>query len=411
MRKAAIYSLLIMVIFASCDKEEADVVSDIISELQFLSTSESKTITFSTNKTWETSILNNDSWLSVSPLRGSAGNVDIIVTVSENTGYDDRETTLTVETGNTVKNVEITQRQKDEIIISDNKFNFNYEGGTFEVKLSTNVELNISIPEDVNWVHYQSNDTRALTDMVLKFKVDENTSNIDREALITIGDNEGKFNEIITVIQDENNFKDSRDGRVYTIVTIGEQTWMAENLAYLPAVSASGTGSNTDPHYYVLGYNGISVEAAKATVNYTTYGVLYNWVAAMGEASSSSSDTRVKGICPDGWHLPNDAEWTQLTDCLGGESVAGGKLRETGTTHWGSPNNSATNESGFTALPGGYRYNYGTFHSIGSRGHWWSATEYNSTLAWYRLIYYNKSDLDKNYLSKGVGFSVRCVRD
>lgn len=410
MRKATIYLLLIMAIFASCDKEESDVVSDIISELKFLSTSESKSITFSTNRAWEASILNNDSWFSVSPLRGSAGSANITVTVSENREYDDREATLTIKTGNTTKNVKIIQKQKDEIIISGNEFSFTHEGGTFEVELSTNVEFNVSIPEDVDWLHYQSIVTRALTDMVLTFKVDKNSSYMDRETFITISDNEGKFNKTIAVIQNESVFEDTRDGSIYTTVAIGNQVWMVENLAYLPTVSASSTGSNTDPHYYVLGYDGIDVKTAKATTNYKTYGVLYNWTAAMAGASSNNSNRGVKGVCPDGWHLPSNAEWTQLVDYLGGENVAGGKLRKTDTSLWENPNN-ATNESGFTALPGGYRYNYGTFHSIGKRGHWWSATEYSSTLAWYQLIYHNKDDLDKNYLSKAAAFSVRCVRD
>src|SRR5690554_6700140 len=132
--------------------------------------------------------------------------------------------------------------------------------------------------------------------------------------------------------------KDARDNQTYRIVTIGSQTWMAENLKYLPSVVGPETGSQTTPHYYVYGYNGTNVTDAKATANYNTYGVLYNWPAEMN-------------ACPDGWHLPSDAEWTELTDYLGGESVAGGKLKETGTTHWASPNTGATNETGFTALP------------------------------------------------------------
>src|SRR5690554_1847166 len=133
-------------------------------------------------------------------------------------------------------------------------------------------------------------------------------------------------------------FIDSRDGNEYNWVQIGDQVWMVENLKYLPSVVGPGTGSQTTPHYYVYGYDGTNVADAKATDNYATYGVLYNWTTAMN-------------ACPDGWHLPSDAEWTELTDYLGGESVAGGKLKETGTTHWASPNTGATNETGFTALP------------------------------------------------------------
>src|SRR5690554_404167 len=143
--------------------------------------------------------------------------------------------------------------------------------------------------------------------------------------------------------------KDARDNQTYRIVTIGSQTWMAENLKYLPSVVGPWTGSQTTPHYYVYGYNGTDVNVAKATDNYATYGVLYNWTAAMdGEASSTTNPSGVQGVCPAGWHLPSDAEWTELTDYL--TSDAGGKLKETGTTHWNSPNSRATNETGFTAL-------------------------------------------------------------
>ena len=207
-------------------------------------------------------------------------------------------------------------------------------------------------------------------------------------------------------------FTDSRDGNVYKYVKIGNQIWMAENLRYLPRVVGPSTGSQTTPYYYVYGYDGTSVADAKATTNYTTYGVLYNWTATMdGEASSTTNPSGIQGVCPAGWHLPSDAEWAGLTNYLGGTSVASGKLKETGTTHWASPNTGATNETGFTALPGGYRSNNGTFNNIGNGGYWWSATEDGAADAWYRSMYTNTSNVLSYYLSKEVGFCVRCVRD
>ena len=184
-------------------------------------------------------------------------------------------------------------------------------------------------------------------------------------------------------------FTDPRDGNVYKIITIGDQVWMAENLAYLPSVNmvADGSEDAAGSYYYVYGYDGTNVADAKATDNYATYGVLYNWTAAMdGEASSTTNPSGIQGVCPAGWHLPSDAEWTELTDYLGGTSVAGGKLKETGTTHWTSPNTGATNETGFTALPGGYRGSNGSFGGIGSNGYWWSATENGAASAWYRSM-------------------------
>ena len=209
-------------------------------------------------------------------------------------------------------------------------------------------------------------------------------------------------------------FIDSRDGNEYNWVQIGNQVWMAENLAYLPRVNrvADGSEDAAGSYYYVYGYDGTNVTDAKATDNYTTYGVLYNWTAAMdGEASSTTNPSGIQGVCPTGWHLPSDAEWIELTDYLGGEEFAGGKLKETGTTHWASPNAGATNETGFTALPGGYRVDSGSFYDIGSYGLWWSSTENNTNGANVRDLNYNYSNLYNNYGSKKFGFSVRCVRD
>ena len=123
------------------------------------------------------------------------------------------------------------------------------------------------------------------------------------------------------------------------------------------------------------------------------------------------------GLAPEGWHVASDAEWDTLINYLGGKEVAGGKLKSTGTIEggdglWYSPNEGATNESGFTALPGGYRYNYpGTFYSLGCHGYWWSSTEYSSSGAVFRYLYYGGSYFYMYYGTKDGGFSVRCVRD
>src|SRR5690554_1380360 len=197
---------------------------------------------------------------------------------------------------------------------------------------------------------------------------------------------------------EDDKFTDSRDGNVYKTVTIGNQVWMAENLKYLPSVNNLSEDSQDTPGYYVSDYDGTDVTAAKATANYTTYGVLYNWPAAMN-------------ACPTGWHLPSDAEWTELTDYLGGEGVAGGKLKEIGTTHWNTPNTDATNETGFTALPGGYRYDNGTFSRIGGTGGWWSASENYTYDASLRYMFYNYGLVSRYVNGKELGFSVRCLRD
>jgi uncharacterized protein (TIGR02145 family) len=191
----------------------------------------------------------------------------------------------------------------------------------------------------------------------------------------------------------------THEGYDYSTVQIGDQCWFSENCRYLPEVSPSSAGSETSPYYYVNGYEGSTVAEAKATDNYVTYGVLYNWPAVMTE-----------GICPSGWHIPSDGEWTQLTDFLGGESVAGGKMKEPGTNHWHWPNTGATNSSGFTGLPGGY-WNNG-FDLNGPHAHWWStSTNWSGSNMWYRQLDWNGEDVFFSTTVPEISFSARCIKD
>ncbi|MBW6481356.1 MAG: hypothetical protein K0B37_18170 [Bacteroidales bacterium] len=216
---------------------------------------------------------------------------------------------------------------------------------------------------------------------------------------------------------DFGSFTDPRDEADYQTVTIGNQVWMAENLRYLPAVVGPETGSDTTPYYYVNGYDGTDVSAAKATDNYASYGVLYNWPAAMaGSASSNANPSGVQGVCPTGWHLPSHAEWTQLTDYLGGLDVAGGKMKATGTIEagtglWHEPNTGATNETGFTILPGGWRHPSPSFLSVGEVGGWFSASTDPTNHAYIRSVYNISGGVDSYPAFKELGFSIRCLKD
>ena len=192
------------------------------------------------------------------------------------------------------------------------------------------------------------------------------------------------------------------DGNKYKTVQIGDQVWMAENLKVshyrngdaIPTGHSESEWSNLSTGAYAV-YGGNESNA-------DTYGYLYNWYAV--------DDSR--NIAPEGWHVPTDAEWTILTDYLGGSNVAGGKMKEAGMSHWWSPNTGATNESGFTALPGGYRGGYyGDYNVMGHFGVFWSSTEYSSRYAWSRLLSCNYSDVDRFSYDKQDGFSVRCLRD
>jgi len=195
------------------------------------------------------------------------------------------------------------------------------------------------------------------------------------------------------------------DGNIYKTITIGTQTWMAENLRttkYRNGVAIPNVTDNTSWTSLTTGaWCNCNNDASNVQKK---YGKLYNWYAA----------TDSRNIAPTGWHVPSDAEWSTLTTYLGGEAVAGGKLKETGTFNWVSLNTSATNETGFSALPGGYRTSSdGTFYGVGGSGYWWSATEKDVNLALFRSMYYNTSNVFRNYyhLDELSGLSVRCVKD
>ncbi len=132
-----------------------------------------------------------------------------------------------------------------------------------------------------------------------------------------------------------------------------------------------------------------------------TYGKLYNWYAV--------NDPR--GLAPVGWHIPSQFEWTTLGSCLGGNGVAGGPMKEIGTTHWTPPNTGATNLSNFTGLPGGFRYFNGPCFNVGNYGYWWSSTEISSSDAWASFLNYTIDDLGNSINIKSFGLSVRCLRD
>jgi uncharacterized protein (TIGR02145 family) len=184
-------------------------------------------------------------------------------------------------------------------------------------------------------------------------------------------------------------------------VVIGTQQWMRENLDVMTYRNGDVIPQVTDPTAWAGLTTGAWCWYSNSADNGAIYGKLYNWYAV--------NDPR--GLAPQGWHIPTDAEWTTLGTLLGGDAAAGGKMKTTGTTRWTTPNTSATNESGFAGLPGGLRDVNGTFGGVGYGGYWWSATQNGSTLAWYRNLYYNDGYLDRRYSFKKYGFSVRCLRD
>jgi len=198
------------------------------------------------------------------------------------------------------------------------------------------------------------------------------------------------------------------DGNCYETIQIGDQLWMAENLKVTHYNNGDEIAhpSNEDFGSFDEGqYSVYDNDPSNADI----YGNLYNFAAVDDD----------RGVCPDGFHVPSDGEWTILTDFIApegieswGNSIAGGKMKESGTEHWYSPNTGATNESGFTCLPAGYRNDSnGGYGALGSYGYFWSSSESNSSSAWARELSYNYSDVIRGSTSKQSGFSIRCSGD
>lgn len=191
------------------------------------------------------------------------------------------------------------------------------------------------------------------------------------------------------------------DGNVYNTVKIGNQTWMTKNIkttrlndgTSLELIKdASIWASLTRPGFCWYNNDAASYKG--------TFGALYNWyTVSTGK------------LCPAGWHVPVDDEWGTLVSYLGGENLAGGKLKENSADFWVTPNTGANNESGFTGIPGGLRYHDGVFHDFGFSGYWWSSTEYSESRAYFRYMDYEYSNVFRFDNLKKLGFSVRCLQD
>jgi uncharacterized protein (TIGR02145 family) len=200
-------------------------------------------------------------------------------------------------------------------------------------------------------------------------------------------------------------------GNIYRTIGIGSQIWMAENLKTSKFNDGStipmGIDNDDRPYLSVPGYSWYNNDSSTYK---ETYGALYNWYAV-----------ETGKLCPVGWHVAYDGDWSQMILSLDPNAIlndhdnlesqiAGGKLKEAGTIHWLSPNMGATNETGFTALPGGARHGDGTFYGIGSRGFWWISGS-SSELGSYQYMYYAHSGLERYSMYKNYGCSVRCLKD
>jgi len=212
------------------------------------------------------------------------------------------------------------------------------------------------------------------------------------------------------------------DGNTYNTVLIGTQCWTKENLKVtryndntsIPLDATGGSTGGPVGEFWSTRMTGaytIYANEASSGSNASNYGFLYNWYAAAGIITAGGSPT--KNICPDGWHIPTDAEWTTLTNYLGGESIAGGKMKTVGTAYWNTPNTAATNESDFSGLPGGKRSALGGDYSdVRNYASFWSSTHIDLNNAWDRGLFISlNSILRGNNTLKACGSSVRCLGD
>jgi len=197
-------------------------------------------------------------------------------------------------------------------------------------------------------------------------------------------------------------------GQVYNTILIGIQCWLKENLNIGTMINGNSSQTN----------NGVIEKYCynNSTANCDIYGGLYQWHEMMQYTNIPGT----KGICPDGWHLPTDAEWCILEQFVDPTITCnstswrgvdgGGKLKEAGTTHWAQPNTGATNSIGFTALPGGWLEGSGFFAGLSQGGYLWTSSE-SGSYAWYRTLYYTQAKVARGYLPYSRGFMVRCVKD
>ncbi len=248
----------------------------------------------------------------------------------------------------------------------------------------------------------------ALTSVLFSCKKEKTNSTTNSSNDVTCVDNPNiNFTSIGTPVGKFSDCIKDIDGNVYKTVTIGTQTWMAENLktskyndgTTIPNVKDSLEWSKLTTGAWCY-YNNDEKNNAK-------YGKLYNW-SVVSKTSNGN-----KNVCPTGWHVPTDDDWMILIGYLGNDSIAGSEMKEVGTISWNSPNTGATNKSLFTGLPGGFRdHKYGSYHNIGYNGSWWSSMEGKATgSAWCRYLYDFIGNAGRGYDGKKDGKSVRCLKD
>lgn len=382
------------------------------SSLNLNSTSNSQsTFTVSSNISWN--ISENVDWLTVTPQSGSNTGTVTVEASSSNSSTSSRSAIITITgTGGETKTVSITQEAKqdaDQYITVTNPVAFASWplGSTQYITWESNFSASVKIELYKDNHYYKTlkestkNDGNKIWSIPRDYEISDNykikiISTIDPSIY---GYSAGFFS--LTPAEVIPSTVTDIDGNVYQTVIIGNQVWLAENLRVTRYRNGDEIRNVTDNIEWSNLTTGARCANNNNETNADTYGYLYNGYAV--------DDSR--NIAPEGWHVPTDAEWQIFIDYLGGESVAGGKMKETGTTHWQSPNAGATNESGFSALPAACRFAIGYFGGLGGYACFWSATKYSSGAAWIRCLYNYSSDVDNYGSGNRQGYSIRLVRD
>lgn len=273
-------------------------------------------------------------------------------------------------------------------------------------------------------VNFEDNSIGGVTAWSWTFEGGEPATSTDKEPFGILYQTPGTYDVSLTVTTDEGTHTESKedyivvtqlaggcdqlttvtdiDGNVYSVVTIGSQCWMGENLKTEHYKDGSAIPQVTDETEWKNLLTGAFCWYDNDNSHDATYGKLYNWHAI--------DDSR--GICPEGWHVPHDNEMQVLTRFLGSaDDVAGGRMKEAGTDHWQEPNTGGSNTSGFTGLPGGMRFQEGQFDHMGTNGLFWSSRRESESLAFYVNLTYNSEVAHRTYIYKRSGFSCRCVKD
>ena len=299
--------------------------------------------------------------------------------------------------------------------ISMVRITYPYDGAVFFKGEKVRIAVDASAETaNVKEVHFSVDGKVVFTDQNAPYEYVWKTESSDvgtKNIGIRVLNSSTVLGEANMMVKVDSTFTDPRDGRTYKIITVGDNVWFAENLAWLPDISQPTEGSNSGKHYYVNGYSGNLVQNARQTANYQKYGALYNFTAAMA-------------ACPPGWRIPTDEEWMELERTIGIPAVELGKQGARGANQgaafkapYGWPDN-GTNLSGFSALPAGYCWpgNYSDDDDapavFGSNlASWWTASSKDAEEAWFRSLISGVDGVVRGYHPKCFGLSIRCIRE